>query len=132
MSGELSKMNQANQKIMTVCFVISAFLVGLIIQVILRSSAGAFGVMAKLYSQDIFAHGLPVGLGLATFLYLQLNPKVKAWAEECIIEVRKVVWPSKKDTSGMTTVVCVMLVIASIILSVFDLLSGSLVKMVLG
>lgn len=125
-------MNQANQKIMTVAFVAFSFLVGVVVQVILRSSAGAFGAVAKLYSQDLFAHGLPVVLAVITFLYLQLNPKIRFWADECVVEVRKVVWPSKKDTSGMTTVVCIMLLVAGLILGVFDLLSGSLVKTVLG
>ncbi|HWU42348.1 MAG TPA: preprotein translocase subunit SecE, partial [Bdellovibrio sp.] len=69
-------------------------------------------------------HGLPVALGIVLFAVLQFNPRVLAWGEEVVTEIRKVVWPSRKDTTAMTIVCVVMVLISSVIISTFDLVSG--------
>ena len=42
--------------------------------------------------------------------------------------MRKVVWPSKKDVTAMTMVVCVMVVIAGVGLGIFDFFASQLIK----
>jgi len=72
-------------------------------------------------------HGIPIGLGVITFLVLQLNGKVRTWADECISEIRKVVWPTKQEVTAMTVVVCVLVGIIGLLLGIFDLVSGQVV-----
>jgi preprotein translocase subunit SecE len=90
--------------------------------------AGAFGPVARLHNQEIAKHGLPVAAGLITFLALFLNQKIHLFTNEAMTEVRKVVWPSRKDTTAMTIVCCVMVVVAGIGFGIFDFFASQLIK----
>ena len=46
----------------------------------------------------------------------------------CVSEVRKVVWPSRKDTVAMTTVCCVMVVLSGVAFGLFDFVASQLIK----
>ncbi|KHD86987.1 MAG: preprotein translocase subunit SecE [Bdellovibrio sp. ArHS] len=117
-------MEKANSKILTISFAIAAILVGLTTSLLIKAFAGAFGVVARAADSDMVRHGLPVALGLVVFAVLQFNPKVMSWGEEVVSEIRKVVWPSRKDTTAMTIACIVMVLISSVIISSFDLISG--------
>lgn len=117
-------MDNTNSKIATLSFLALAALIGFTVSTLLTVFSGAFGVVAKLVSYDIVKHGLPVAIALALFLYLQFNRAVLSWSDEVIIEIKKVVWAPLKDVRGMTLVVVVMVVISSIIVSVFDMFSS--------
>lgn len=113
-----------NSKIVTFCFLALSILIGFTLSTLLKSLSGAFGVIAKLSNYDLFKHGLPVVMAFALFLYLQLNKNILIWADEVIAEIKKVVWPSVKDTRGMTIVVVIMVIISSLIVSLFDMFSA--------
>ncbi|WII73232.1 preprotein translocase subunit SecE [Bdellovibrio sp. 22V] len=117
-------MEKANSKILTLSFAIAGILVGLTVSLLIKAFAGAFGVVARAADSDLVRHGLPVVLGLALFAVLQFNPRVMAWGEEVVSEIRKVVWPTRKDTTAMTIACVVMVLISSVIISSFDLISG--------
>ncbi|MEK2690136.1 preprotein translocase subunit SecE [Bdellovibrio sp. GT3] len=117
-------MEKTNSKIITLSFAIAGALVGLTVHMLIKAFSGAFGIVAKLADNDLFKHGLPVASGILLFVALQFNPRVQAWAEEVVSEIRKVVWPSRKDTTAMTIVCIVMVLISSVIISSFDLISG--------
>ena len=117
-------MDNTNSKIVTLSFLTFSVIVGFTVATLLKVFSGAFGIVAQAMSYDIFRHGLPVVIALGLFLYLQFNKKVLIWADEVIAEVKKVVWPPGKDTRGMTIVVVVMVLISSVIVSVFDMFSG--------
>ncbi|MBL7556263.1 MAG: preprotein translocase subunit SecE [Bdellovibrionaceae bacterium] len=121
-------MNKNNEKILTLSFAIFAFLIGFSLHLILKSFSGAFAVIARLNENDLFKHGLPVVVGFGLFLYLQFNPKVTAWGREVVLEISKVVFPSRKDVSALTVVVIVFVLISSVIITVFDFLSNFIVK----
>lgn len=117
-------MDNTNSKIVTLSFLSFSALVGFTISTLLRVFSGAFGFMAKLMELDLFKHGVPVAAALVLFLYLQFNKNILSWADEVIAEIKKVVWPPTKDTRGMTIVVVIMVLISSVIVSVFDMFSG--------
>ncbi|MGZ3775473.1 MAG: preprotein translocase subunit SecE [Bdellovibrio sp.] len=117
-------MEKANSKILTLSFAIAAMLVGLTTSLLIKAFAGAFGVVARAADSDLVRHGLPVVLGLVLFIVLQFNPRVLAWGEDVVTEIRKVIWPSRKDTVAMTIACVVMVLISSVIISSFDLISG--------
>ncbi len=121
-------MDKTNSKILTLSFAIAAGLTGFTAHLLIKIFSGAFGIVARFADTDLIRHGLPVALGLSLFLLLQLNGKIRLWAEEVVVEVSKVVWPSRKDTTAMTVVVVIMVLISSVIISTFDLLSGYLIN----
>ncbi len=125
-------MESTNNKIITVSFMAAGILLGLVVFVLLESLAAiATGGFGRFAQQDIVRHGLPVVVGLVTFFVLQFNKKVLVWADEVTTELRKIVWPSRKDTVAMTIMVCVMLVISGLVLGLMDVLSASLIDWLL-
>jgi preprotein translocase subunit SecE len=125
-------MENTNNKIITVSFMITAILIGIVAFVLVDSLAavgtGSFG---RFFGGDLVRHGLPVAIGLIAFGILQFNKGIMAWANEVTTELRKIVWPSRRDTVAMTVMVCVMLVISGLILGAFDVISGSLIDWLL-
>lgn len=117
-------MDNTNSKIVTLSFLSFAALIGFTIATLLSVFSGAFGAVARAMEMDIIRHGVPVAIAIGLFVYLQFNKNILAWADEVIAEVKKIVWPPSKDTRGMTIVVIIMVIISSLIVSVFDMFSG--------
>jgi preprotein translocase SecE subunit len=117
-------MGDNNKKIITVCFVAAGFLTFLVVGILLNTLAASFSVFAQINNLFWVKHVVPVGLGVVAFGLLQFNPKVVAWAEEVVVEIGKVVWPTRQQTVGMTIIVCIMVLISGVILGLLDILSG--------
>lgn len=117
-------MDNSNSKIVTLSFLSFAGLVGFTVATLLSVFSGAFGFVAKAMEYDLVRHGLPVAIAVGLFSFLQFNKQKLIWADEVIAEVKKIVWPPTKDTRGMTIIVVIMVLISSVIVSVFDMLSG--------
>lgn len=124
-------MDKANAKILTLSFAAVAGLVGLTLQLLIKSFSAAFGVVARFADSDVVRHGMPVAIGLLVFVILQFNSKVLVWGDEVVAEIRKVVWPSRKDTTAMTIVVCIMVLISGAIVMGFDFVSGYLISSIM-
>lgn len=112
--------------------VFSSFLVAFSLRVIIEFLATIFGPVARLYEMDIFRHGIPISVGVLCFLFFQFHPRLKKWMTNVIIEVDKVVWPSRKDALAMTSVVCVILVLSGVILGFFDLTASYVMRFIMG
>jgi preprotein translocase subunit SecE len=123
-------MENENKKIITLSFLVLGTLVAFTLGLLLDAFSATFGFVARAVSNDVFRHGLPVVSGILTFSLLQFNSKVLAYSDEVITEVKKVVWPSRKDTTAMTIVVVVMLLISGVILGLFDFVSGYLINFI--
>jgi preprotein translocase subunit SecE len=54
------------------------------------------------------------------------------YLREVVYELRKVVWPSRKETIGSTIVVLVIVIISGVYLGVVDLVLSRLIRMVVG
>ena len=127
--GKMEK--QTIKKVTSVSFLVTALLTYLVVNILFKSLAGAFGSVQRLYSVDWINHGLPVLAAVAVFVGMQFNEKIIAWAEDVIVEVSKVVWPSHRDTMAMTIVVCVFVGIASLLLLVIDFVARNIVTMLI-
>jgi preprotein translocase subunit SecE len=120
---------QAIKKVSAISFMAAAAVTWLTVTVLLKALAGSFGVVQRLYSSQLVSHGLPIALAVGLFAFLYMSPKIQAFTEEVILEVSKVVWPSRKDVIGMTIVVIVMVFIASAILLGVDTVAREVVKL---
>lgn len=89
-------MNENNRKIVTLGFVAGGFCAFIVSRVLFESLAVSFGIVGRYWSQTGFQHGVPVAFGVFTFALLQLNKGFNSWGEEVVVEIKKVVWPSKK------------------------------------
>lgn len=117
-----------NKKIITLSFMVAGVLAGIVVHVFLEIFSTNVAFIGRALSSDILAHGIPVVVGLATFAALQFNKNVLVWADEVVVEMKKVVWPSRKDTVATTIFVCILVLISGVLLGFFDWASTWLVK----
>ncbi|MGZ3793059.1 MAG: preprotein translocase subunit SecE, partial [Bdellovibrio sp.] len=61
---------KGNESFISTAFAFAGILVYFIVSVLLEVLGGTFGTIARLRSNEIVQHGLPVAFGLATFLVL--------------------------------------------------------------
>ncbi len=125
-------MENNNGKVVTVSFMVAGVLVGYIMAFVLNTiGATASGDVARLVNRDVVRHGVPILIGILAFLSLQFRKGVVDWADEVVTELKKIVWPSRKDTTNMTIVVCIMVLISGFILGLFDFAAGNIIDWLL-
>jgi preprotein translocase SecE subunit len=121
-------METNNNKVITVSFMIAGVLAGYIAAFVLNTvAASTSGSVARTLSLDYIRHGVPILVGILTFLSLQFRKPVVDWADEVVAELRKIVWPSQKDTMNMTIVVCIMVLISGVVLGLFDFAASNVI-----
>ena len=77
---------------------------------------------------------LLAALGVATAVLMQTAMGQQAWGffGNARTEVRKVVWPTRKETIQTTMIVMLMVFIVAILLWMFDMLLTSVVRYLMG
>jgi preprotein translocase subunit SecE len=78
--------------------------------------------------------GLLALVGVASFIAYQTAVGRTVWefASSSKVEVRKVVWPSRQETMQTTLIVFVMVLIMGIVLWLFDMMLGAILKALTG
>jgi len=78
--------------------------------------------------------GLLAAIGISTAILLQTTAGHRAWEfiGEARTEVRKVVWPTRKETVQTTLVVMAMVLVVAILLWIFDMFMMWAVKFLTG
>ncbi len=56
----------------------------------------------------------------------------RTYLREVVVELKKVIWPSRKETIGSTAVVLVIVGLVSVYLGIVDLVLSRLVKLLVG
>ncbi|MEJ2609484.1 MAG: preprotein translocase subunit SecE [Candidatus Thiodiazotropha sp.] len=86
------------------------------------------------YSQLLRVIGLLIVIGFAAFLIYQTAIGKTVWdfASASKMEVRKVVWPSRQETVQTTLVVFVMVLFMGIVLWLFDMMLGAILRALTG
>lgn len=74
---------------------------------------------------------IALGVALLTFGLFVTNKKFMGFANESVIELTKVVYPSRKETGQAAVVVVVMVVVATVALSLMDWVWSALTQAVL-
>ncbi len=124
-------MEKTINKIMMVSFVCGAFLLGYSVQVLNTLLSSSWGTYARLTDSALVSQGLPIIAGFAFFIYLSASKNVRSWANEVIVEISKVVWPSRKDTTAMTVFVCFFMILSGILLGLFDFFSSQVIQFII-
>jgi len=58
--------------------------------------------------------------------------RFQQYLREVVFELRKVVWPSRKETIGTTSVVLVIVILSGVFLGIVDLVLSRLVRLLIG
>ena len=113
-------MVQDNKKIITVSFVFAGILLGFTVHLLMELLASYSTAFARIGADATLSNGIPVAIGAVVFLILQLNAKTVGYMDNVVGELKKVVWPSRKDTGLMTVVVVIMLLISGVVVGLYD------------
>jgi len=81
---------------------------------------------------DLMVNGVAALLALIGGIWLYRNDRIYTLAHEIAGELKKVTWPTKKETQLGTIVVIVMVIISAIILGAFDMVWAALTDAIYG
>ncbi|MCU7854865.1 MAG: preprotein translocase subunit SecE, partial [Candidatus Thiodiazotropha sp. (ex Lucinoma borealis)] len=86
------------------------------------------------YSQLLRVLGLLAMMGVSVLIAYQTTVGRTVWefASAAKVEVRKVVWPSRQETVQTTLIVFVMVLIMGIVLWLFDMMLGAILRSLTG
>jgi preprotein translocase subunit SecE len=78
--------------------------------------------------------GLLVAAGVAAWIGLQTEPGRNLWnfLQDAQVEVRKVVWPTRQETTQTTLLVIAVVILAALILWGLDTVLGWAIRQVIG
>jgi preprotein translocase subunit SecE len=108
------------------------------LKLVAASALVLFGLIAFYYfdGQSLLLRvvGLLIIAGLAAFVVYQtdLGKRTVSFFRDARIEVRKVVWPSRSETTQTTVTVFIIVVIVGIFLWLFDIVLSYLFRAVTG
>jgi preprotein translocase subunit SecE len=108
------------------------YIVGFMIgaYVLVMTTDWVWGYFQKPDPIKIFSVGIGVA-GLLTYLVWRHRPTQQS-ASETVAELRKVTWPTRKETSQATVVVIITVIIAAIFLQIFDAFWSRVTGYILG
>jgi preprotein translocase subunit SecE len=93
--------------------------------------ANYFMLMEKYSWSGLLIYGLPLVLGIIVYVLCYRLEQVNVYMSEVVAEIKKVVWPTRKETWAATIVVLIAVLISGAMLGVFDWLSASLLRYIL-
>ena len=82
---------------------------------------------------DIFPASalISVAIVAALFAYVMANAEAMTFGSEVVGEFKKIVWPTKKETTASTIVVIILVLITALVIWAFDLLWSTLLKLII-
>ncbi len=121
----------SNRKIITAFLIVCSIVVWFYVRSILEYFYVHFYQVRRFPAIHWLRDLLPLGAGVAVFLYLSWHKRVGRFLDEVVSELRKVTWPGRDEVVKSTVVVIVCILIASGILAIFDLVWGKLISALL-
>jgi preprotein translocase subunit SecE len=109
-----------------------AFLVGFMLAayLLVQATDWLWGYFQKPDRLTVNAVGILLALGLTWYFYR--SESTQQGAGETVAELRKVTWPTRKETSQATVVVIIFVLIAAIFLQAFDFFWSKVTSYILG
>lgn len=116
------------KKIVFSCFLIFAVLAFLAFNKLIASVVGYFGFYSYGEFVEIIVRVFPIALSLGLFFGFYRNEKANTYMTEVVAELKKVTWSSKKEVWAATLVVIIAVLIAAVLLGLFDSLWSFLIR----
>jgi len=75
---------------------------------------------------------LAVGVAAAIALQTDKGRQVAGFVRDAQVEVRKVVWPTRQETTQVTFIVVIVVIVFAILLWILDLILGGIIQSTIG
>ena len=115
-----------NQKIVTASFLAFGMLIWFVLGVFVEKVFEHYDLTFGMF--DVIKIAIPIFVAATVVGMLMRHEVANTFMTEVIVELRKVTWPSKKDTWAATFVVIVFVAVISLILGAIDVGWAFLVK----
>jgi preprotein translocase subunit SecE len=110
------------RRIVAIFYVLAALALGMFLEKVLEISFGAAGVNdAAVLGDWTLSTVLGFGVAVVAAVVVWRVPKTQRVSLEIALELRRVTWPSMRETRAATIAVIIASFVAAIILGVFDL-----------
>lgn len=119
------------KKILSLVFIVASLLIWFIFQTFLSNIFGYLQWLERYEWLHLAINISSILIGLLALLGFYKIKIVYDYVFEVVSEVKKVSWPNKKETWSATFVVVVAVIIAGLVLGVFDWISASLLGLIL-
>ena len=118
-------MEHQYQKVVNISYLVLAMLVSFLTLAAMMRLAGSYDLESRVKSIEYIIRGLSIAIGAGVFVGLYSNVKANGFMNEVAVELlTKVSWPTSKDTSSATIVVIITVILAGVMLALFDWLFG--------
>ena len=105
---------------------------GLLLFLVLNWTGEWVGGYFVRHTNDFLINGISALIALVVGVALYRNDRIYTLAHEIASELKKVTWPTKKETQLGTIVVIVMVIVSAIILGAFDMVWAALTDAIYG
>ncbi len=113
-------MENQRQKWVNLIFLGCGALVGLVFFVGLTKIFAAYGLEVRIRRSDLVVRGAALAAALITGFGLYFNDRSNAFMNEVVLEMGRVTWPTRQDTTRATFLVVIMVMISGVVLGGFD------------
>lgn len=122
----------SDKKWINLSYITATLLLAWVLDKTLRLVAGVANLSNPMVMGVVKASTLisVVGLGIVAYFYFR-QPKVEAFSQDVVQEVKKVTWPPRKTVYLSTVVVVIGVLIVAVILGLYDWLCASLVGLLI-
>jgi preprotein translocase SecE subunit len=124
-------MQQENKKYIYSGFFVIGFFSWLILKGILSSILDLIKIQDYYIGSIATTNIFSILVGITVIVLLVKNVTINVFADEVTNELKKITWPGKKETSGSTVVVIILILIGMLVLGVFDLIWVKLIQLLL-
>jgi preprotein translocase subunit SecE len=106
-------------------------IIGLVTAITIARLLGAITLALSAPDPQLFGNfnvtdvlGIAIAVGAGVYAYK--NPRVHDYCLDVVSELRKVTWPSRKETQTATVIVIITTLLAAVVLGAFDQIWGML------
>jgi preprotein translocase SecE subunit len=115
------RMENQYQKVVNITYLVLAALIAFVSLLAMMKVASTYDLESRVKSIEFIIRGLSVLVGAGIFFGLYSNSKANGFMNEVASELlTKVTWPAGKETMTATVVVIITVILAGIVLAIFD------------
>jgi len=124
-------MENQHQKWVTLSYLAVAALLAFVTLQLGQKLVGAYDLEARVRNAEMVLRGFSVLAGLVLFVGLYRSEQATQFMTEVVVELSRVTWPTRKETSAATVMVVVMVVISGLILGFLDYIWALILKWII-
>lgn len=119
---------QDNRRWILISLLLLGIIVGYTSFLLFRNIDVMFRLTAHLPHADLLVKALPVLLSGGVFVWIYRSQSKMAYLDDVVAEIRKITWPTRKDTVASTVVVVIAILIIASILGVYDSICSWIIR----